>query len=54
VEKASGGGGYFTGDPGRYVKKGSGYGRLFPYGLLYGRGELVTWKGARTQVTLKI
>ena len=27
--------GSFTGDPGRYVKKGSGYGHLSPCGPLY-------------------
>jgi len=31
--------GFFTGDPGRYVKKGSVYGHLSPYGTLYVRGE---------------
>ena len=32
-------GSFFTGSPGRYVKKGSGYGHLSPEGPLYKRGE---------------
>ena len=44
VEGASGGN-FFTGDPGKYVRKVSGYGHLSPYGLLYDRGEPGIWRG---------
>ena len=37
------GGSSFTGDPGRYVKKVSGYGHLSPWGLLSIRGEFGMW-----------
>jgi len=35
----------FTGDPGRYVKKVSGYGYLSPWGPLSIRGEPGMWRG---------
>jgi hypothetical protein len=44
--------GSFTGDPGRYVKKGFGYGHLSPYVPLYVRGELTIRRGARIPGTL--
>jgi len=36
----------FTGDPGRFVKKISGYGHLSPWGPLSIRGEPGMWGGA--------
>ena len=38
--KPASGEGSFAGDPGRYAKKGSGYGHLSPYGPHWG-----TWRG---------
>jgi len=35
----------FTGDPGRFVKKISGYGHLSPWGPLSIRGEPGMWGG---------
>ena len=49
-----GGGSSFTGDSGRYVKKGSGYGHPSPKGPLYVRGEPGIWRGgAHIPGTLK-
>ena len=42
----------FTGDPGKSVKKGSGYGHLSPRGFLYVRGEPGIRRGARVLGTL--
>jgi hypothetical protein len=42
----------FTEDPGRYVKKVSGYGYLYPWGPLSIRGELGMW-GSRIPGTLR-
>jgi hypothetical protein len=43
----------FTGDPGRYVKKVSGYGHLSPWGPLSIRGEPGMWGGgSRIPATL--
>jgi hypothetical protein len=39
------GGSFFTGDPGRYVKIGSGYGHLSPWGSLSSWGNLESGKG---------
>jgi len=39
------GGGSFTGNPGRYIKKVSGYGHLCPWGPLSIRGEPGMWGG---------
>ena len=42
----------FTGDPGRYVKKVSGYRHLSLWGPLSTRGEPGTWGGAHIAGTL--
>ena len=47
------GGSFFTGDPGRYVKMGSGYGHLSPWRPLSNRGEPGIRRGAHILGTLK-
>jgi len=47
------GGSSFTEDPGRCVKKGSGYGHLSPSGPLYNQREPGIWRGAHIPETLK-
>ena len=51
--RSLGGGSSFTGDPGRYVKKGSRYGHLSPWGPLSSRGEPGIRRGAHTPETLE-
>jgi len=53
MEGASGGGGSFIGDPGRYVKKGSGYRHLCPWGPLSSQEEPGNRRGAHIPGTLK-
>jgi len=53
MEGASGGGSSFTGDLGRCVKKGSGYGHLSPWGPLSSRGEPGIRRGAHIPGILK-
>ena len=50
MEGASGGGSFFTGDPGKYVKMGSRYGHLFPFAA---KENLESEGGAHIPGTLK-
>jgi hypothetical protein len=53
VEGARGGESFVIGDPGRYVKKVSGYGHLCPWGPLSSRGVSGIRRGAHIPGALK-